>query len=156
MIARADHEAMFANHPGLDAYRERILMIALCQGAALHYLNGKNGVKDLDVYTFYAAVPGVLLHPRRRRAEDFGESDFGYWSKEKLIRGQRFVGRRVDLLQRSLKVRPDADPVEAVRDWLRLPTGSSKELSKKAVIGIWPRRLLGKVVWPDGYSASTR
>ena len=26
----------------------------LCQGAALHYVNGRNGVKDFDVWSFYA------------------------------------------------------------------------------------------------------
>ena len=35
----------------------------LCQGAALHYVNGRNGVKDFDVWSIYAhygrlAVPG--------------------------------------------------------------------------------------------------
>ena len=28
-------------------------MPALCQGAALHYVDAKNGVKDFDVWSFY-------------------------------------------------------------------------------------------------------
>jgi hypothetical protein len=148
-IARRDHDEMFARIPYLAVYCERILLVALCQGAALHYVDGKNGVKDFDVYTFYSAVSGVLLHPRRNMPVDFGESEFGYCSKEKPIRGQRFVGRRVDLLQRSLKVPPDADPVKAVRDWLQCGKGSPALLRKKAVVGIWPKRLLGKVIWPE-------
>jgi hypothetical protein len=30
-------------------YADRLFAVALCQGAALHYIDGKNGVKDLDV-----------------------------------------------------------------------------------------------------------
>jgi hypothetical protein len=147
-IAKQDHREMLAKNPHLAVYRDRILLVALCQGAALHYVNGTNGVKDIDVYTFYAAVPGVMLTPRRHGVADFGESEFGYWSKEKPIRGERFVGRRVDLLQRSLKVPPAVDPVEAVRSWLQTKGGTPELLRRKSVVGIWPRKYLGKVIWP--------
>jgi hypothetical protein len=102
---------MFQKNPHLEAYRDRKLLIALCQGAALHYVNGENGVKDFDVYTFYARLSTVMLTPRRHATADFGESEFGFWPKDVPVRGQRFVGRRIDLLQRSLRVPPDSDPV---------------------------------------------
>lgn len=152
-IALRDREAMFAKNPHLKAYRDRVLLVALCQGAALHYINGTNGVKDLDVYTFYAAVPGLMLLPLRRQTADFGESEFGYWSKEKLIRGMRFTGRRVDLLQRALQVPPDADPIEAVRAWLRSRGETPRFLRDKAVVGIWPSEYLGEAIWPMEGSA---
>jgi hypothetical protein len=149
-IARLDRAQMFAKNPHLGVYTDRVLLVALCQGAALHYVDGKNGVKDIDVYTFYAAAPGVMLHPQRQVAVDFGESEFGFWCRERPIKGKRFVGRRVDLLQRSLRVPPDADPVKAVRGWLQNKNGTPALLSQKAVVGIWPRRLLGTVIWPTG------
>lgn len=37
-IAEQDREAMFENNPHLEVYRDRVLLVALCQGAALHYL----------------------------------------------------------------------------------------------------------------------
>jgi hypothetical protein len=35
-------------------YAGRLLGRALCQGAALHYVNGRNGVKDFDVWSWSA------------------------------------------------------------------------------------------------------
>jgi hypothetical protein len=52
----ADVEAgLFARLPrGAGRYAGRLVCRALCQGAALHYLDGTNGVKDFDVWSFYA------------------------------------------------------------------------------------------------------
>ena len=52
----ADAEAgLFERNPrGSGRYAGRLLGRALCQGAALHYVNGQNGVKDFDVWSFYA------------------------------------------------------------------------------------------------------
>ncbi len=36
-------------------YIDRLIMVALCQGAAQHYVNGRHGVKDLDVWAFFRA-----------------------------------------------------------------------------------------------------
>jgi len=36
----------------------------LCQGAALHYVNGKNGVKDFGVWSFYAQHDDWPFPPR--------------------------------------------------------------------------------------------
>ena len=60
------------------------MLISPCQGGALHYLDcqqeakKKNGVKDLDVYCFYAADRKVPWPYRRHGVADFGDSDFGY------------------------------------------------------------------------------
>src|ERR1700727_1064079 len=50
---------------------------ALYQGAALHYLDGKNGVKDFDVWSFYAALGDGPFPYRWRGTADFGPSRFG-------------------------------------------------------------------------------
>src|SRR6202000_2620844 len=83
-----------------------------------------NGVKDIDVYTFYARYAGVMIHPLRHGLADFYAAGLGYRPADTPYKGKPYVGRRVDFLQRALNVSPDADPVEAVSDWLR-STGDS-------------------------------
>jgi hypothetical protein len=77
-FARQDRESFFSRCPKYQPYAERVICVALCQGAALHYLDHKNGVKDIDVWTFYAQHPGVQFPWRRPVARrDFGPSKFG-------------------------------------------------------------------------------
>ena len=56
-IARHDRQRMFAANPNWRAYGDRLLAVTLCQGAALHYLDGHTGVKDFDVWTFFVHAP---------------------------------------------------------------------------------------------------
>ncbi|MBA2471799.1 MAG: hypothetical protein H0V41_05980 [Pseudonocardiales bacterium] len=92
-----------------------MLLVALCQGAALHYLNGRTGVKDLDVYTFYSSHPvGPFPYRWPRPPCDFGSSELGRHPED-----IGFVGRHVDLMGRSLDVPVNADSIEAVRHYLR-------------------------------------
>ena len=51
--------------PTLPSATGQIIAVALCQGAALHYVNGSNGIKDLDVWTFYAERPALIQYPPR-------------------------------------------------------------------------------------------
>jgi hypothetical protein len=53
-LADQDHRK-FTRSDGRPEYRDRRVAVVLAQGAALHFVNKKNGVKDLDVWTFYAA-----------------------------------------------------------------------------------------------------
>jgi hypothetical protein len=80
-IARVDQRVLFARKAHLAIYGPRLLIVTLCQGGGLHYLDclkGKthtNGVKDLDVYTTnHNKTPRLLrekgvvgLHPARYR-----------------------------------------------------------------------------------------
>jgi hypothetical protein len=54
-IAKDDRGARFARRPRWRPYADRILCVALCQGAALHYVDGRNGIKDIDVYVLRRA-----------------------------------------------------------------------------------------------------
>ncbi len=56
----ADAEAeLFRRHPnGSGRYAGRLLGRALCQSAALHYLNWENGVKDFAIWSCYAECGG--------------------------------------------------------------------------------------------------
>jgi hypothetical protein len=42
VIAAEDRESRFARRPRWAVYRDRILCVALCQGAALHYVDGRS------------------------------------------------------------------------------------------------------------------
>lgn len=122
-----------------------MLCVALCQGAALHYLDGRNGVKDFDVWTFYAAHPDGPFPSRRVARADFGPSKFGRLPNDL----RPYAGRRVDLIGRSLPVGPDADPVQALRHYLSTSrTGSARALARKAVILVDPAHLRGVIAWP--------
>ena len=119
-IARADRNDLFRRNPELAAvYADRLLCVALCQGAALHYLDGRNGVKDFDVWSFFKAHPRRAFPARRNMHRDFGDRRFGV-SPDRPV----FVGRRVDLIGRSIPFQPGQTAVEAVREYLRLSTRS--------------------------------
>lgn len=145
-IANEDRRDFFARHPKWKKlYSKRILCITLCQGAAQHFFDNKNGVKDFDVWTFYAECPGQPFPYRRMGHRDFGKSKFGV---HPLDIG-KFEGRCVDLLGRSIKSPPEADPVKAVHNYLKNGnTKSALEIAKKAIVLLWPSDSLGEIIWP--------
>lgn len=148
-IAAEDRADLFARKPELGRlYKDRVLCVALCQGAALHFVDGKNGVKDFDVWTFYRAHQSGPYPYRRNVARDFGDQKFGT-SQDR----PDFVGRRVDCLGRSIPCPREQDPLEAVRDWLRSGrTKSARKLAEKAVVVLEPESERGTVIWqpPSG------
>jgi hypothetical protein len=131
-------------------FHGRLQMLALCQGAALHYVDGLHGVKDFDVWGLFRALadvpfPSRGIHGRR----DFGLSRFGRHPNGP----DRYEGRRVDILGRSIDVRRGENAVGAVRRWLAEgPRGSSAwHLAQRPVIAIYPQAILGQKVWlPTG------
>lgn len=143
----ADAEAeLFRRHPnGSGRYAARLLGRALCQGAALHYVNGSNGVKDFDVWSFYAQYDDWPFPARWRGTRDFGPSKFGRYPSDP----PRYSGRRVDLLGRSLPVQPGADPAGVLQRYLAArQTESAKALAAMAVVLIDPENRVGEIVWP--------
>ena len=137
-IAATDRKDFLSRKP---QYTGDFLCSALCQGAALHFVDGKNGVKDFDVWSFYADEKGVPQFPPRRHAcVDFGESKFGKEPDESL------KGRRVDIFCRSIESNGNA--VESVQRYLRdRPTPSAYFLAKKAVVLLEPTNLKGTIIW---------
>src|SRR5580704_10379926 len=114
-LARNDRQVFFTEHPDWARYyADRLLGTALCQGAALHYLRPSVGINDFDVYTFYAAHPERAWYAKRLRSVDFGDPKFG----RSEVANKSFIGRRVDLMARSLNVPIGADLGAAVRSWL--------------------------------------
>jgi hypothetical protein len=145
-LAAEAEAGLFARHPdGAGRYAGRLLCRALCQGAALHYLDRKNGVKDFDVWSFYTARGDGPFPYRWRGTADFGPSRFGRYRDDP----PSYAGRRVDLLGRSLPAPPGVDPAVALRDYLSAArTASAKALAAKAVILITPEHAVGECIWP--------
>lgn len=102
-LATVDEQNLVARQPeGAGRYAGRLIGRALCQGAALHLLDGRNGIKDFDVWSFYAARTDGPYPARRVGRADFGPSPYGTWSGD----AGRFTGRRVDLIGRVDRRRP--------------------------------------------------
>jgi hypothetical protein len=144
-LAAEAEEGLFARHPqGAGRYAGRLLCRALCQGAAVHYLDGTHGVKDFDVWSFYAALDDGPFPYRWRGTADFGPSKFGRWSGDP----PSYAGRRVDFLGRSLSARPGAGPASVLCGYLsEARTASARALALKAVILITPEHSVGECVW---------
>ena len=115
-------------------------------GAALHYVNAGNGVKDCDVWSFYAERSGGPFPYRWPGTADYGASKFERYADDP----PSFTGRRVDLLGRSLHAPLEVEPTAVVRDCLSAArTTSAKAPAKKAVVLINPEQFVGQVVWPE-------
>lgn len=143
-IAAADRRDFFARHPDwAKLYARRAFATALCQGAAQHFVEGKVGVQDFDVYTFYTPNPARRWYAKRRQPRDFGSSKFGRSDD-----CPAYVGRRVDLLARAIDRGPREDLAEAICRWLRAGrTKSAQLLAQKAVVLLSPPQRLGEIVW---------
>jgi hypothetical protein len=144
-LAAADRADRFRRVRRWRVYADRVIAVALCQGAALHHLDGSTGIKDLDVWTFYAEHADGPFPARWRTTADFGPSHLGRWSGDP----ESFIGRRVDLIGRSLSEPVGADPIEALQAYLRTgETASARALAAKAVLLLDPMSLRGVVAWP--------
>jgi hypothetical protein len=129
-------------------YKKRVLGSALCQGAALHYVTGRVGINDFDIYTFYSETRERLWYAKALRSRDFGRSKFG-----QSVNRPDFVGRRVDFMGRGIRARIGANPIAALRQYLREGrTLSARLLRTKAVVLLEPARFRGTVVWPEATS----
>ncbi len=146
-IARAEREEFFERHPEWAIlYRKRLLCVALCKDAAMHFVNGSTGVDVFDVWTFYAEHAEAAFPVRQLVKADLGKSKFG----RDAANPGAYQGRRVELRARSLDCKPGDDPVEVLQRYLRSgETPSARELRDKSVVLIEPEQFLGYVVWPS-------
>jgi len=134
-------------------YKDLLLAITLCQGAANHYAVSqgyakryfnpeKAGVKDFDIWFFFVWDENWIFNPRWRMSRDLGVTKFGRYPDE-----IDYKGRRVDFLGRSIPLK-NMDIEESIKDWLLNGSGSTpKYLSQKAVVGLAPEKILGRIVW---------
>jgi hypothetical protein len=138
-------------------FQDLLLCITLCQGAANHYAvcNGyakryfdstRIGVKDFDIWFFFGKAEGRIFNPRWIGKKDLGYTKFGRNPDD-----VGFKGRRIDFIGRSISF-GKMDAEGSIKRWLQSGGGASpKCLSQKAVVGLYPNEVLGKVIWvnPD-------
>ncbi|WFU06804.1 hypothetical protein QA648_34040 (plasmid) [Rhizobium sp. CB3171] len=129
---------VFDRAPVASLYRERLLLLVLAQGGALHFENGTNGLKDIDVWAFFANGPDRPFPHRVRWTADFGPSKFGR-SPDDI----GFMGRRIDILGRSIDVIANELPEESVKRWLKGWCNSAVALRRKPMFVISPQQKLG-------------
>ena len=152
-LALGNFDDFFARNPE-HAYHGQLRLICLLQTAAKHYVDPDQyveqdqrwgGVNDFDVCGFFQAILGRPLFAQRRCELDFGPSKFG----RNPVEGERFKGRRVDVLWRSITMQVSEAPIESVRRYLQeAPRKSSAEYwIAKPVVVLGPSKDLGRVIW---------
>ena len=145
-IAIGDLDDFFQRRPETGGlYRDRLMLICLCQGAAGHFVHRDRGVKDFDVWAFFRKHPERPFPYRRHRKRDFGPSRFGRHPDDEYLRG-----RRVDLFGRSIPCENGQDPHDCVREWICGRGDSSREIAKSAVVVIHPEEEVGSIIWDPG------
>ena len=151
---RVERERLYRASPIWAAHRKRLLCVCLGQGSALHLIDGRNGIKDFDVWTFFARRDD--LDPRKvssafrsGRHRDWGRSArFGARTDPEFKRRfPSFKGRNVDLFAAAIPAAPGDDPASAIQAWLGSPRGHKAQLlGRKAFVLLEPRRL--EIIWP--------
>ena len=148
-LAELDRRKFDEAQPAFEGHH---IATVLAQGAVLHWINGANGVKDLDVWSFFALPPGFTRFPAdvRTRHVDFGPSSLGRQTydlddphlsatdKARFTKWSKFTGRRVDLMlaasHASLTLTPS----------MRSAPGSAPAASPvMGPRGTWPRSCRG-------------
>lgn len=138
-LAKAEEAAFFERNPHLvQPYRDRLIAVALCQGAALQYLRRGYGVNDFDVHFFYSQNP---RKPKLTRAKKRTLADVG-----------RFENMPVDFLRTvvpaRVKVSRPAGRLAILHAFLQqTPTPNARHLAEKAVVGLMPKEMFGVIIW---------
>ena len=137
-LATDEEQAFFNRNSHLiPLYQDRLIAVALCQGAALQFLGRGYGVNDFDLHFFYAQNPAKR---RLSRAVKRAIFDVG-----------KFRQVPVDFVRTVVPgMKPDATAlVEHLREFLQSkPTANATHLAEKAVIGLLPIDLFGVTIWP--------
>ncbi len=144
-LAVAEEKAFFVRNKDLaEPYRQRLILVALCQGAALQYLGCGYGVKDFDVHFFYAQNPNK---PRLSRTVKTVKHEYECVAS--------FPEVPIDFIRTIVPgAQPHLEPeaaIQTVREFLRSkPTSNASYLSQKAVIGLYPNEMFEEQIWPIG------
>lgn len=135
-LALKEHKEFFKRNLHLkSAYYNSLIGICLCQGAASHYLNPNVGVKDFDIWHFYVENRGINFPYRAHKRIDGG-----------------YKGKSIDFLKRAIsKDIHDSYSKNSgqviMKYLLERNTNTKKLLLKKAIIGLFPNEIFGRVLW---------
>ena len=119
-------------------YRDRLACMVLGQGGAAHYFDPTVGFKDIDVWLFFEQILRTPFPHRTIWHGDFGQSVHG---KDEGDIG--FVGRRIDIMGRSIDVSDKTSPLDSVRSWLHGGSTSANYVCLNPVIVLEPKHLFG-------------
>ena len=139
-LAAREHEGFFQRNPwAAPFYGNSLLVAALCQGAALHFIGKGNGVKDFDIHLFYRQ------HREKRQLSRAVYSR--HWDFP------TFGRRRVDYIRtvvpQTIVGSADESVIGVIQAFLRDgPTANAYHLSQKAVVGLYPGSGFGTIIWP--------
>ncbi|MGA1987670.1 MAG: hypothetical protein ABSG72_15505 [Candidatus Sulfotelmatobacter sp.] len=127
----------------IGVYRDRLIAVALCQGAALQCMGLGRGVKDFDVHFFYLQNPAK---PRLSRTVKRISAVIG-----------AFANIQVDFVRTIVPYDPACEQmssVEQVRRFLASKrTRNAFHLAKQPAIGLLPDELFNVIIWrPEGSS----
>jgi hypothetical protein len=134
-LALKEHKEFFKRNPNLkSAYYNSLIGICLCQGAASHYLNPDVGIKDFDIWHFYV---------------ENKEINFPYRAHKRIDRG--YKSKSIDFLKRAISNIHSSyseDSGQIIMEYLLERNTTTKELLlKKAIIGLFPNEIFGRVLW---------
>lgn len=150
-LALKEHEAFFKRKPEYESfYKNNLLAIVLGQGAALHYVDGKNGVKDFDIYLFYKENPNKNMWVRRIKKIDSNLKKFGNPKVDfirKTINTKYIVGNE-DNPQKIIERLLNESKKPFVK-YLTIWAKKEKNRTRNAVIGLYPKQIFKDVLW-DG------
>lgn len=122
-------------------YKGKLVAICLCQGVAAHFVDGKTGINDVDVWFFFQENEDVKI-PNIKNMR---------YSKE--LKFERLGEKRIDFLKKAIRrnifeVSKSSEPTDVLNAFLRSAnTASSRELAKKPVIGLYPTSIFASIIW---------
>lgn len=132
-------------------YRGHLAVLCLCQGAALHHqqtqrgdpVEDQRGIHDFDVWGFFRPHAEMAFPWRWRGEVDFGQSHFGRRPED-----GHLVGRKVDILGRSIPFQEGERAPDAVIRWVRGGGASPKAIRQRPIYVISPGDDFGSMIWP--------
>ena len=94
-----DQKKFFEKYLKYKLYEEKkIVAMLLVQGAALHFIDKKKGIKDFDVLCVYNKIPKKYFPFRRLKQIDSKLEKFGRSPDD----STKFKGRRIDIMMRAV------------------------------------------------------
>jgi len=122
-------------------YENKLIAICLCQGAAQHFVDGKTGIKDIDVWFFFEEDKDVKI------------PNFKNMRKSVSKKFTNIGEKRIDFLKKAIKEdiinkSESEKPEDILKSYLQNGhTSTSKLLAQKSVVGLFPPDIFEKIIW---------
>jgi hypothetical protein len=142
----------FENNLRQAIFKDKLFAIVLIQGAALHFLDLTNGIKDFDILLIFRESNAVSNNSVkhifvRRLTCDSSMPEFGRYPRDN---PNKFPNRHVDIFLREIENNYLAgnDILQGLKNYFKNKQSTSFDHWRaKPVIGIWPEEILEKIIW---------